>query len=94
MFVNIYCFVVSYTTVFLFLFKRRAFSTVIEEIHDLNQLLAAIENKRNADLYYEGSDITDGIVYYEDEVIKVNKSIERCESAIESTSKKKSVGTY
>ena len=83
-----YRFVVTYTTLFLFLFKRRAFSIVIEEIHDLNQLLAAIENKWNADLYYEGSDIIDGIVYYEDEVIEINKSIERCEAAIESTRKR------
>ena len=44
-----YRFVVTYTTLFLFLFKRRAFSIVIEEIHDLNQLLAAIENKWNAE---------------------------------------------
>jgi len=64
------------------------FSIVIEEIKDLNQLKAAIENKWNADLYYEGSHITDGIVFYEKEVIEINKSIERCEAAIESARKR------
>lgn len=64
------------------------FSIVIEEIKELNQLKAAIENKWNADLFYEGSHITHGFVFYKKEVIKINESIERCEAAIESARKR------
>ena len=60
----------------------------MEEIKDLNQLKAAIENTQNADLSYKGLHITDGIVFYKKEVIKINKSIELCEAAIESTRKR------
>ena len=47
----------------------------MEAIMDLSQLKAAIENKWNADLYHKGSHITDGIVFYEKEVIKIKESI-------------------
>ena len=64
------------------------FSIVIEELKELNQLKAAIDNKWSADLYHEKSRIKHGFVFYEEEVIKINESIERCEVAIESARKR------
>ncbi|OEU10999.1 hypothetical protein FRACYDRAFT_246100 [Fragilariopsis cylindrus CCMP1102] len=59
-----------------------------EELKELNQLKAAIDNKWSADLYHEKSRIKHGFVFYEEEVIKINESIERCEVAIESARKR------
>ena len=78
-FVNIFCFVVTYTTVFLYLFTFQL---------SWKQLEAAIENKWNADLYYEGLHITDGTVFYKKEVIEINELIERCQAGIESARKR------